>query len=60
MKHYDKIYKYRNGVNLVKLNDNWGMINEQGIEICPLKYDYIDFFDNEFFRVKLNNKWGVH
>jgi hypothetical protein len=60
MKHYDFIDDYYNGVARVKLNNKYGIINENGNEICEIKYDYCyNFnFDHNFAKVKLNNKYG--
>jgi hypothetical protein len=59
MKKYDYIYEFINDFALVKLNDNWGFINEKGVEICSIKYDDVLDFENEYARVRLNDKWGV-
>lgn len=46
-------YNYPNG-------GKWGIINKDGQEITPLKYDEINLFNKDGLAVvKLNNKYGV-
>jgi len=55
---YDQVLNFIRGFALVKLNNKWGIINENGKEIIPPKYDDVNVFSNGFAQVKLNNKWG--
>ncbi|MEG1705009.1 MAG: WG repeat-containing protein [Clostridia bacterium] len=55
--YYDDIH----GIGLffkVKFNGLWGVINQDGTEICIPKYDDISCFKNGFAKVKLNGLWG--
>lgn len=51
---YEKLeYSYPKG-------GKWGLINKNGQEITPLKYDDINLFNKDVLaEVKLNNKYGV-
>jgi len=45
------------------LNDKWGLINRQGEEITPIKYDEISLIDTVFsppiFRATIGGKTGI-
>jgi WG containing repeat len=50
---------YGHGLIRVKLNDKWGLIDEKGKEIIPMKYQTVSqFFTFGWASVQLNNKWG--
>ena len=36
-----------------------GLIDTQGKEILPPRYDKIEPFNNDYFKVKIQNKWGI-
>lgn len=60
-KKYDYVedYFYVNGsLCKVKNNGKYGLINLEGEEIVPCKYDYIYSSIKDLFKVKLNNKYG--
>jgi hypothetical protein len=43
---YDKIIPFAGALALVEIGDWWGGINRKGVEIIPVKYDYIQLFQN--------------
>lgn len=59
----DKIISFKNGYSVVKSTEGSvgvGLIDPKGNEIMPLKYDSIDFIDDELLKVKMDNKIGVY
>ena len=57
---YDSIaYELCDECYCVKLDDKYGVINEEGTLITPIKYDWIEPFDYNFAKVKLADKWSV-
>lgn len=59
MKDYDfKNYDFNDGFASVCLNNKWGFVDENGDEICEIKYDYVWYFENEFAYVRIGNKHG--
>jgi hypothetical protein len=40
------------------LNGKWGLINKNGIEITPPKYDKLWGFHNGFTKYKINDKYS--
>lgn len=53
------ISEFKQGFALTKLDDKYGLINKDGIEICQPVYDYIRIFEHGFAPVEKNKKWGV-
>lgn len=51
-------YKYYNGFAIVLINNKYGFINENEVEICKCKYDMVWDFRDDFARVYLNDKFG--
>ena len=49
---------FQDGFNFYKINAHEGLIDREGKEITPLKYDQIYGFIDGFAQVKLNNKYG--
>lgn len=43
---------------IVTQNQKYGLVNSNGAEIVPPKYDFISDFKSDLARFKLNNKWG--
>ena len=58
MEKYDYICDFYDGLARVKLNNKYGFINKQGVEIIQCQYDWVYSFYEGFAMVKLNNKWG--
>ncbi|MCL2650546.1 MAG: WG repeat-containing protein [Candidatus Azobacteroides sp.] len=56
---YDSVEFFKNGLSRVKKNGKWGLLNENGIELTPIKYDTIYAF-NQYDMAKAisNNKKG--
>lgn len=72
-KKYDSINVLENGLMKVCINQRWGMLNQEGAELLPVKYTKISDFRGEYaticlggeyeytvFETKIRNgKWGV-
>ncbi len=43
---------------IVTKNNKYGLVNSNGSEIVPPKYDFLSYFNNDMARFKLNNQWG--
>jgi len=59
---YDFVCIFEHEVARVKLNNKWGLINNQGVEITPIKYDKMVLMDTllpTVFRVSIGEKTGV-
>jgi hypothetical protein len=56
MKNYDYIGLFCDGFATVCLNDKWGFIDENDVEICELKYDCICEFVSGFAYVSIGKK----
>ncbi|MFQ5447340.1 MAG: WG repeat-containing protein, partial [Saprospiraceae bacterium] len=50
---YEKASQFRHGVAVVRVDGRWAIINQQGIEIIPPKYDKIGQFENGFAKVRI-------
>ena len=53
--------QYRYGPKLplqCKINDKWGLVDKNGIEIVQCQYDTIGLYSENSISVKKNNKWG--
>ncbi len=51
------ISAYQEGAAIIKLEQKYGLINQQGYEICQPIYDEIHLFNHGYAAVKKNNKW---
>ncbi len=49
---------FEGGLDIVKLNSKFGVINTHGKIIVPIKYEYIDRFSEGLAVVVLDNKYG--
>lgn len=56
---YEKASRFRYGMAVVKVNGRWAVINHQGIEIIPPKYDRIEQFENGFAKVRIRGFNGM-
>jgi len=43
----------------VQKKGKYGFVNQQGNEVIPLIYDYIDNFSEGLAEVRKNSKWGL-
>lgn len=43
---------------IVTQNQKYGLVNSNGIEVVPPKYDYLNGFNSDMARFQINNKWG--
>jgi hypothetical protein len=61
MKNYDRIYGFGDDAAIVKLGKQYGIINKQYEEICPIIYDDISWLDSNenILIVNKNDNWGV-
>jgi len=50
---------YSNGVAMVKKNDKYGFINEDGVEVIPCIYDDAHPFKSGIAIVEINELWGA-
>lgn len=56
---YMGIYRLSNGLRLVKKDDLYGYMNNEGIIVINLEYEDADYFNESgIAAVKLNDKWG--
>ena len=55
---YELIGYWDDDLGIVRLNGKWGVINTEGKEVVPLKYDDVEYFHEGLAAVKLNGKWG--
>lgn len=60
---YDNVKLFYKGYAPVSLNKKWGIINQKGIEIVPVKYDELDYtfirnFEKGPLRARIGEKWG--
>lgn len=51
------ISHYQEGAAIIKLDDKFGLINQQGYEICQPIYDDVHLFNHGYAAVKKNGKW---
>lgn len=56
---YEKASRFRYGMAVVKVDGRWAVINQQGIEIIPPKYDRIEQFENGFAKVRIRGFNGL-
>lgn len=56
---YEKASRFRYGMAVVKVEGRWAVINQQGIEIIPPKYDRIEQFEDGFAKVRIRGFNGV-
>lgn len=56
---YEDAKKFTHGVAAVKVNNKWGIINQNGIEVIPPKYDKIEPFENGYARVRIKGFSGL-
>jgi hypothetical protein len=57
--HYDAARPYQHGIAVVQSNGQWGVINQNGIEIIPPKYDRIESFENGYAKVRIKGFSGL-
>ena len=55
---YEDYSGFTNGYARVKKNGKWGLIDCNGVEVVPCRYDYIESFHNNLALVRINNKSG--
>jgi len=61
-KQYDEVAPTRTENMKVRKGDKYGLVNPKGLEITPVKYDYIDTNppqDMPFYDVTINNLRGI-
>jgi len=56
---YDTYFTFSPKKILVKKGTKLGLINDFGNILLPLKFDEIQIFTNDLYRVKNDGKWGV-
>lgn len=53
---YDEADFFTNGLAKVKKGDNYGMINGEGKEVLPVKYNLIEKYNDNIFRIAAGGK----
>lgn len=60
---YDELIPYRNEsyekYYISKYNKKYGFVDENGLGITPMKYDYAYSFNYNLAKVEINKKWGI-
>lgn len=56
---YEDARPYQHGIAVVQSNGQWGVINQNGMEIIPPKYDRIEHFDNGYAKVRIKGFTGL-
>ena len=54
---YEDARSFSEGIAAVKINDKWGIINNDGVELVAHKYDDIEDCDDIIYVCK-DGKWG--
>lgn len=67
---YDDTYPFVSGVAFVRIKNKWGVVDNTGKEIIPLKYDKVEFIFNfseygemsnaAYIKVTLGKKFGIY
>lgn len=57
--YYEDATFFQNGVAIVKIKQQWGIINYKGLSIVPPKYDYIYPFVNAHAKVRTQGTYGL-
>lgn len=55
---YHSVWKFRNGLAKVRLDNKWGMVNVSGFEVIPIIYQTLHHGHDEMIQVQFANKWG--
>ncbi|MCX6267966.1 MAG: WG repeat-containing protein [Bacteroidetes bacterium] len=58
LKNYNSIHDFIEGFSIVRFNDLEGFIDENGEEICEIKYSKVDNFHNGIAKVKNSEHFG--
>ena len=58
--NYDYVDSFSDNVAIAKKNFKYGVVNYDGKELIPLKYDEIKRVDKVFFKVKKDNRYGLY
>ncbi|MBK8492640.1 MAG: WG repeat-containing protein [Saprospirales bacterium] len=56
---YEDARAYQHGIAVVQANGHWGVINQNGVEIIPPKYDRIEHFENGYAKVRIKGFSGL-
>jgi hypothetical protein len=57
--YYEDATFFQNGVAIVKIKQQWGIINYKGLSIVSPKYDYIYPFVNAYAKVRTQGTYGL-
>lgn len=52
------VSEYREGIALTKQEGKFGMVNKQGQEVCPPKFEQARLFHEGYAAVQLRGKWS--
>lgn len=56
---YTSVSDFLNGFSSAKIDDKYGIIDNQGSTIIPIMYDSEIYEHNKYFSVELDNKFGI-
>lgn len=57
---YDKVQRFDSRkLGAVCINNLWAFIDKNGKLLSDFKYNDIDYVEEDFYVVELNNKWGI-
>lgn len=56
---YQSAKPFKHQVALVRPQDKWGLINQQGLTVLSAKYDAISDFEEGVATVTINKFWGI-
>jgi hypothetical protein len=57
--YFTRAGKFSSGIAVVEIKGKWGIINQQGIEIVPPKYESIDDFEDGYAKVRIKGFNGL-
>ncbi len=57
--YYQNAESFRDGVVAVQKRGKWGLINDNGIELIPPKYDKVEAFSDGFAKVRITQFSGI-
>lgn len=55
---YHCVWKFRDGLSKVRLNNSWGVIDTMGNVVVPIKYQTLHFTSDGMIQVQISGKWG--
>ncbi len=59
MQKFASVYPTKNGFTVKNENDKYGFYNKRGIKVLNVKYDEIEVWKDNLFKIKLRGKTGL-